>query len=366
MRLIEIMSIVWINLIENKLKLLLPSLGIIVGAATIVLVIAIGKGGQADVADQFKNLNAGAIDVKVTTSQAAGMNGMGGMPDFSAMMPNIGGAMSPPTGGSMPNMGGGSTQRGGSSSSTRNNTRMPTVRLDTKDVEDISELVSELEEATILINGDKSVYGGNLEDSITSTIVGVQENYQRVSNLNVLYGDFITSSDEENGNYVAVIGYSLAEKIFTYPYYALGDYVTIESKNYRIVGVLSEMGAVSSGISTDDAIYIPYSVGQKYVFGSSTQPTITAIASDVSLVESAISNIEIVLKEYHPNGYFAISDAGSALPAATSSANTLAMLLFAVATIVFVVGGIGFLKVLLGSVNVIPSVIGFLMAVGFP
>ena len=63
MRFREILRLVWINIIENKAKMMLTTLGIIVGSATIVLVIAVGQGGKADVADQFKNLNAGAIDI---------------------------------------------------------------------------------------------------------------------------------------------------------------------------------------------------------------------------------------------------------------------------------------------------------------
>ena len=58
----ELLRLVWINITQNKFKVVMTSIGIIVGAATIVMVIAIGKGGQADVADQFKNLNAGAVD----------------------------------------------------------------------------------------------------------------------------------------------------------------------------------------------------------------------------------------------------------------------------------------------------------------
>lgn len=68
MRFSELMGLVWVNIMENKFKVLLTSLGIIVGAATIVLVIAIGQGGKADVADQFKNLNAGAIEVRYQSS----------------------------------------------------------------------------------------------------------------------------------------------------------------------------------------------------------------------------------------------------------------------------------------------------------
>ena len=59
----ELLRLVWINITQNKFKVVMTSIGIIVGAATIVMVIAIGKGGQVDVADQFKNLNAGAVNI---------------------------------------------------------------------------------------------------------------------------------------------------------------------------------------------------------------------------------------------------------------------------------------------------------------
>ena len=63
MRGIELLRLVWLNINQNKFKTIMTSIGIVVGAATIVLVIAIGRGGQMDVAEQFQNLNAGAIDV---------------------------------------------------------------------------------------------------------------------------------------------------------------------------------------------------------------------------------------------------------------------------------------------------------------
>lgn len=81
MALREILNLVWINIGGNKSKVLLTSLGIIVGAATIVIVIAIGLGGQKDVQEQFKNLNAGTITIADNSgaSSSGGMSGMGGM-----------------------------------------------------------------------------------------------------------------------------------------------------------------------------------------------------------------------------------------------------------------------------------------------
>ena len=74
MRFSEILNLVRLNLIQNKFKVLLTSIGIIVGAATIVCVIAIGRGGKADVAEQFRNLNAGAIDISYEQAQGSGFS----------------------------------------------------------------------------------------------------------------------------------------------------------------------------------------------------------------------------------------------------------------------------------------------------
>lgn len=119
MKLIELLRLVFINLMSNKSKGMLTSLGIVVGSATIVLVIAIGQGGKLDVADQFKNLNAGAIEVTVgqsaDTMMEEMMGGGGGMPGGG--MPSGGEMPEMPSGGSsgggMPSMGGGGSSGGG-------------------------------------------------------------------------------------------------------------------------------------------------------------------------------------------------------------------------------------------------------------
>lgn len=80
MRLSEILRLVWLNLSQNKFKVILTSIGIVVGSATIMLVLAIGTGGKEEVAEQFKNLNAGAIDISCDSGDSGG---------FSFEMPTI-------------------------------------------------------------------------------------------------------------------------------------------------------------------------------------------------------------------------------------------------------------------------------------
>ena len=84
MRLSEILRLVWLNLSQNKFKVILTSIGIVVGSATIMLVLAIGTGGKEEVAEQFKNLNAGAIDISCDSSDSGG---------FSFEMPGGGGSV---------------------------------------------------------------------------------------------------------------------------------------------------------------------------------------------------------------------------------------------------------------------------------
>ena len=87
MRFTEILRLVFINLIQNKFKVILTSIGIVVGAATIVMVIAIGRGGEMDVADQFKNINAGAIDISYTMASNASRNQQQGGATTGSVVP---------------------------------------------------------------------------------------------------------------------------------------------------------------------------------------------------------------------------------------------------------------------------------------
>lgn len=87
MRISEIFRLVWLNLSQNKFKVILTSIGIVVGSATIMLVIAIGTGGKEEVAEQFKNLNAGAVDISYEGGNSGfgfsmGRSSFGGGRDF--------------------------------------------------------------------------------------------------------------------------------------------------------------------------------------------------------------------------------------------------------------------------------------------
>lgn len=311
MSLLEIIRSVLINISTNKSRVFLTSLGIIVGAFTIILVIGIGKGSEAAVAQQFGSLNAGTIIVQ--PARAPGQ----------------------------------------------------TIRasLEMSDLEKIKECPS-VSNATMMIQGQAEV--SYYDMSYTTSIVGAMEDYITVSSLQVEYGSNITDEDSTKRNKVALIGSDLAEYLFGEDKAAaLGQSLTVAGRKYEIIGVLKYQGG-SGPMTPDETVILPYNVAEKYVVGNRSNPTINATAADINNVEGALEEIYAVLLEEHEKTIesFMIRDAGSALVAAQESAGTMSTLLIAVAAVVLLVAGIGIMNVLFVSVQERTREIGILKAIG--
>ena len=365
MLLTELLRLVWLNLSQNKFKVFMTSIGIIVGTATIMMVIAIGTGGREEVAEQFKNLNAGSIDISYEYSGssrgAGGFGGSGGGPGSSGRTSGrsgSGGGFAPPSGGSG-SFGGGFPGMGG-----QNRMNQERITLSKDNAEELSLMVPGIKSATISYSTSASVEGGDLEESKNLTIGGVLENYMELSNLTMAIGSFFTEEHDRQKEKVCVLGQEAAKTIFGSAYEAYNGIVYIDSRPYAVLGVFEEMGSVASGISPDGSIFIPYETGVKYLTGTGVSPTITVVASDVDEVDRIKEDIKTVLADSYPNAEFTITDAGSKMEAANASNRTLTMLLVAMAVIVFIVGGIGIMNVLFVSVKERTNEIGILKAIG--
>jgi len=391
----EILRLVWLNLSQNKFKVILTSIGIIVGSATIMMVIAIGTGGKKEVAEQFSNLNAGAIDISYegygsmsstgfgkggnsgssgSTGGSSGGFNMGGF-GGNGSMPSMGGN----SGGGMPSMGGNSNGGfggfggggfdfgslfgfGGGNGNDRINKENVTLTED--DMENLTVFVPGISEATISYSTTTSIEGGDLDSASYYTVAGVEDNYATMSNLTMAVGSFISESNDESKEKVCVLGSDVAKEIFGSASESIDQEIYIDGRPYVVIGVLNSMGSVASGISPDSAVFIPYYTGIKYITGTSISPTITVIAEDVNNISTVVKNIESVLLESYPNTEFTISDAGTKMEAASASNQTLQLLLISMAVIVFIVGGIGIMNVLFVSVKERTNEIGILKALG--
>lgn len=340
MALKEILKLVWINIVENKFKVILTSLGIIVGSATIVIVIAIGQGSQHDVEEQFKNLNAGTITVSDNSGSSFSRGGM---------------MMGPPgNGGRMMGM-----------MVSANKMRIEKSVFTENDLSEITFFVDNIDKICLMAQTSSTVDSNDLEEETTKTIVGATPTYQEITNLSVMQGGFFDETAVDNYEKVAVLGYDAASEIFDNIFDAYGSVININDKKFTVIGVLSETGSIVSDVTIDDAIYIPLTTAEKYVAGANAStPQIVAMVDDIGEIETTISNIQQLLSEMYPKGNILVSDAGSQVAASQQSANTLSLLLIAIASIVFIVGGIGIMNVLFVSVKERTNEIGILKALG--
>jgi len=317
MKLIEMLRVIWINLMQNKFKVMLTSLGIIVGAVTIVLVIAIGQGGEAEIAKRFGDLSAATVYIN---------------PDHAKLM-----------------------------QTSRNPAELE--RLTREILEIVMEENPYLKSSMLMLQTMMEVTIGTNTDFMD--VAAVTPEYEIVSNLRVAVGDNITEEDLDNQVRVAVIGDKLARKYFGTPENAIGCTIELRNQTFTIIGVLGRKGDGMQSLRPDDTVFLPYTTAMQYVLNDFMIPQAVALARDIESVDNALARIRSTLDYVmDDSSLYMLEDAGSRMEAALGSAKTMSMLLISVAAIVFVVGGIGIMNVLFVSVNERTKEIGILKALG--
>lgn len=311
MRLKQLLKLVMTNITQNKMRTFLTTLGVIVGTATIFLVVAIGKGGEAQVNEQYSKLNVGTIIV----------------------MPAQRGRVADP--------------------------------LTKKDAE-LFLASPNIAQAFPILRGNGNVNYNNY--SASAAFMAVEPGFQSSNNLTVELGRPIEDEDESKKNKVAVVGAELANTLTDgNPAELVGQNISINSRRFEVIGIYNRVGDSGSGQSYDDAAFIPYTVGEKYLLGTRANPTINVQATSMDTVQAAIEDITNSLNENHRAGgadQFRVMDAGSRLAAAQESAKSMSLLLLAVAAVVLVVSGIGIMNVMFVTVKERTKEIGTLKAIG--
>lgn len=315
MKLLEMLRIVMINILQNKVKVMLTSIGIIVGSVTIVMVIAIGRGGEEEVKAQFSGLSAETVYVNL---------------DY--------------------------------------------MKIGNKDFSEIPKLTQDLMEQ--MMDESQTLKGiylrGDAYSEVTLngkteyiSVTGVTEGYSLVSNLETAYGENISEFDVEEMTSVAVIGEGIAKKYYPNVEEAIGSTIRIGDKAFTIIGILERKGDGLQGLSADDTIFVPFTTAEQSILNEYTMPQIVALSKDLSTVKFSMKEMKSTLNYVLDDGsYYTLEDAGSRIEAATQSAGTMNMLLIAMATIVFIVGGIGIMNVLFLSIKERTKEIGILKALG--
>ncbi|MBP9779497.1 ABC transporter permease [Candidatus Gracilibacteria bacterium] len=300
------------SLYNNKLRTFLSSLGVIIGVATIVLVIAIGLGAQKQIEEQYANLAVTSILINPITTP---------------------------------------TQKS---------------KLDYEDSQILQDEGQNLETVTAILQG-KMIATSDL-NSLSSTLLGVGNAFQDVSKLTLEKGAYFSNEDIEGKPKYVILGNGAALDYFGTIENAVGQSMNIGKKKFEVLGVFRKSGSSIGPITYDDALYIPYFTAESLI-GESASPRLIALAKDVESIGIAITEIGDILKNSHKlkstdSDDFRVVDQGSKVTAAQESASTMTLLLTGVAIIVLVVSGIGIMNVMFAGIAERTKEIGILLAIG--
>lgn len=314
MRISENLRMIGINLVQNKSKVLLTSLGIIIGTLTIIMVIAIGRGGEEQIARQYTNMSAETVYVNVSFGQDIDM------------------------------------------------TSIP--RLKPEHIDTILDENPYLKDMYLRSTTTQEVVISREKKQMN--LAGVTGGYGEISNLPIETGADFSDADLEEGNRVVVLGADIAKENFGSPEDAVGESIQIGGHSYEVIGVLKKKSEGLQGLSPDVTVFLPYQTAQEdELFGDYSFPQAVGLANNTGVIEKAKawlkSTLDYLLED---STMYAVEDAGSRIDAALESARTMKMLLISVAAIVFLVGGIGIMNVLFVSVKERTREIGILKAIG--
>lgn len=314
MRLSEILRMIGINLIQNKSKVLLTSLGIIIGTLTIIMVIAIGRGGEEQIARQYTNMSAETVYVNVSFGQNMDMS-------------------------SVP-------------------------RLKPEHIDTILDENPYLKGMYLRCTTSQEVVISREKKHVN--LAGVTGGYGEISNLLLETGADFSDADLEQGSRVVILGADIAKENFGGAEDAVGATIRIGNYSYEVIGVLQKKSEGLQGLSPDVTVFLPYLTAQEDgVFNDYSFPQAVGLAQDTKVIEKAKARLKSTLDYLlEDSTMYDVEDAGSRIDAALESARTMKMLLISVAAIVFLVGGIGIMNVLFVSVKERTREIGILKAIG--
>ena len=308
-------------LANNKLRGFLTMLGIIIGVASVITMLAIGQGSKRSIQAQISEMGSNMIMIHP-----------------------------------------GADVRGG--------VRQDASAMETLKLEDYQNIVDETRYVSAVspsVNSSgQAIYGAN---NAPTTVYGISPDYLEIRRYKVGDGDMFTEQDIQTAAKVCVVGKTVVDNLFTGGENPVGKVIRFQKLPFRIVGVLESKGYNSMGMDQDDLILAPYTTIQKKVLAITHLQGITCSALKEEYTDQAIDEISEILRRNHKlkesdDDDFTIRSQQELSTMLTSTTDMMTVLLAAVAGISLLVGGIGIMNIMYVSVTERTREIGLRMSIG--
>mgnify|MGYP001535007055 FL=1 len=308
-------------LANNKLRGFLTMLGIIIGVASVITMLAIGQGSKRSIQAQISEMGSNMIMIHPGADVRGGVR-----QDASAM---------------------------------------ETLKLqDYEDIVDETRFVSAVSPS--VNSSGQAIYGAN---NAPTTVYGISPDYLEIRRYKVEDGDMFTEQDIQTAAKVCVVGKTVVDNLFPDGSKPVGKVIRFQKLPFRIVGVLESKGYNSMGMDQDDLILAPYTTIQKKVLAITHLQGITCSALKEEYTDQAIDEISEILRRNHKlkesdDDDFTIRSQQELSTMLTSTTDMMTVLLAAVAGISLLVGGIGIMNIMYVSVTERTREIGLRMSIG--
>ena len=317
----NLLKIAFRALANNKLRGFLTMLGIIIGVASVITMLAIGQGSKRSIQAQISEMGSNMIMIQPGADMRGGVR-----QDASAM---------------------------------------ETLKL--QDYEDIVNETRYVSATSPSVNSSGQViYGAN---NAPTTVYGISPDYMEIRRYEVEDGDMFSDQDVQTAAKVCVIGKTVVDNLFPGGENPVGKVIRFQKLPFRVVGVLKSKGYNSMGMDQDDLILAPYTTIQKKILAITHLQGITCSALKEEYTDQAIDEISEILRRNHrlretDDDDFTIRSMQELSTMLTSTTDIMTTLLAAVAGISLLVGGIGIMNIMYVSVTERTREIGLRMSIG--
>lgn len=322
MSIINLFKIALRAIASNKLRSLLTMLGIIIGVASVITMLAIGQGSKASIRTQIAEMGSNMIMIQPGQDKGPG----GARQDASDMQ---------------------------------------TLKL--TDYETLREQPKYLSAISPSVNASGQFINGN--NNTPSTLYGISPDYLTIRQLKIEDGEMFTENDVKTNAKVCVVGKTVVDNLFPNGESPVGKVIRFNTIPLRIVGILESKGYNSFGMDQDDVVLAPYTCVMKRVLAVTYLQGINASAITEEMTDLAIDDITQILRNSHKitgesEDDFTIRSQQELSSMMSNTTDLMTTLLLCVACISLVVGGIGIMNIMYVSVTERTREIGLRMSVG--